>query len=59
MEKTIHVTIRSVYGRDNVYPACEMSRLLCDLAGSKTLTESMRSTLVRQHGWAIIIDSRV
>lgn len=59
MDNSIHVTIRSVYGRDNYYPACEMSRLFCDLAGSKTLTESMRSTLVRQHGWAIIIDSRI
>lgn len=35
---SITVTIKTVYGNDLIYPACEKSRLFAELAGSKTLT---------------------
>ena len=34
----LHVTIKSVYGTDTVYPNCTRSKLLSQLAGQKTLT---------------------
>ena len=36
----IHVIIKSVYGREMVYPDCINSRLLCDIARQSTLTEN-------------------
>ena len=37
--KKIVVIIKSVYGVDKVYPACENSRRFAEIAGTKTLTE--------------------
>ena len=34
----LHVTIKSVYGNEAVYPNCTKSKLLSQLAGQKTLT---------------------
>jgi hypothetical protein len=34
----ITVEIKSVYGEDKVYPACENSRRFAEIAGTKTLT---------------------
>lgn len=35
----IKVTIRSAYGQERVYPACDHARLLARLAGTTTLTQ--------------------
>ena len=35
----ITVTIKSVYGVDKMYPACENARRFAEIAGTKTLTE--------------------
>lgn len=34
----ITVRYREVYGRPTIYPACAQSRLLAEIAGTKTLT---------------------
>lgn len=34
----IHVRIRNVYGNELVYPACDTSKALAELAGHKTFT---------------------
>ncbi len=34
----ITVTIREVYGKRTVYPACDKARLFADLLNTKTLT---------------------
>ena len=34
----ITVTIKSVYGVDKMYPACENARRFAEIAGTKTLT---------------------
>jgi hypothetical protein len=36
----IHVIVKSVYGREMIYPNCVNSRLLCDIARQETLTEN-------------------
>ena len=34
----LHVTIKSVYGNEAVYPTCTKSKLLSQIAGTKTMT---------------------
>jgi hypothetical protein len=36
---TITVTVKNVYGNRTVYPACDVSRKLADLIGTKTFTD--------------------
>lgn len=36
---TIKIEIRSVYGKDTVYPACPDARRFADIAGTKTLCD--------------------
>lgn len=33
------VTVKNVYGNRTIYPACEVSRKLADLIGTKTFTD--------------------
>jgi hypothetical protein len=35
----ITVEIKSVYGNRSIYPACSKSKLLADIAGTKTFTD--------------------
>jgi hypothetical protein len=53
MTKQIFVTIRNVYGNDTIYPACDQSRLLADLAGHKTLTAS-DLRIIRKMGYEVL-----
>lgn len=39
MTTTLKVTVKNVYGNDLIYPACEQSKLLCQLANAKTFTD--------------------
>lgn len=56
MDKSIVVKSRSVYGRDVIYPVCDMAKLFCRLANTKTLADSMVSTL-KADGWMIRVVS--
>ena len=51
----VMVTWREVYGQDLAYPASPMARLLCDMAGTKTMTHWMlrmaKSYDLKIHGW--------
>lgn len=38
MEQTIKVAIRSLYGKENIYPICETAMLLTRLARTTTIT---------------------
>lgn len=40
MTKQIFVNIRNVYGKETIYPACNQSKLLAELANHKTLTQA-------------------
>ena len=35
---TITISIRSVYGRESLYPVCETAQRFCALLNTKTLT---------------------
>ena len=35
----VQITIKSVYGRETIYPACKLAQGFAKLAGTKTLTE--------------------
>lgn len=35
---TLTIQIKNVYGVPRAYPACDRSRIFCDMLGSKTLT---------------------
>lgn len=37
-QENLRVRVKHVYGVKTVYPACEKSKLLCELIGSKSLT---------------------
>jgi len=43
--RTIFVDVRDVYGRETIYPACETSELLAQLAGTRTLTRAALRTI--------------
>ena len=36
---TLTVTVKNVYGNRTIYPACDVSRKLADLIGTKTFTD--------------------
>ena len=50
----ITVEVKNVYGNQSVYPACDTSRLLAQLAGTKTFTRSALDT-IKQLGYSITI----
>jgi len=37
-KRTIHVTLKNVYGEERIYPACEHSELLTAMLGQQTFT---------------------
>lgn len=47
----MHVTyyVRNVYGADLLYPASDTAQMLCEIAGTKTLTPATMATL-KAHG---------
>ena len=48
----LQVTIKNVYGEDKVYPACDQSRLLAQLAQTKTLTPPSLS-IIKALGYSL------
>jgi hypothetical protein len=53
--KLLKVRVKSVYGRDMVYPNCPQSTLFCELAQTKILTNRMIHTLQRA-GYKLLWD---
>jgi len=52
INKDIFVKVKSVYGVDRVYPACEVSELLAGLVGNKTFSrEHVR--ILREIGFVL------
>ena len=50
----ITVEIKSVYGNRAIYPACSKSKLLADLAGTKTFTNRALDS-IKALGYSIIV----
>jgi len=53
--KQIIVRIKNVYGKQTIYPVCELAALICSIAGKKTLTDN-DIRLLKNAGYKIIID---
>ena len=45
MKKELVIEVKSVYGNQKWYPACQESKLLTKLTGTKTFTDSHIATL--------------
>jgi hypothetical protein len=54
--QTITVQVRTVYGRETIYPACTVSVLLARLAGTTTITpEAMRT--IQALGYSVAVEA--
>lgn len=49
---TIKLSIKNVYGRELIYPACRVSELFCKLLNQKTLSESAVK-IIEQMGYRV------
>lgn len=58
MTNTIKVTIKNVYGKETIYPACEASKLFAALAGQKSLT-GREIKLIKELGYSIEVIQEV
>ena len=52
MDKLIKVEVKYSYGSERFYPKCNLSKMFCDIAGTKTLTHDIYS-IIRRNGYAI------
>lgn len=57
---TVQVTIKNVYGKRAVYPACETAEKLCRLLAAKTFTDQAIAQL-KDLGYAftVVQDQRI
>lgn len=54
----ILVEIKSVYGNDTIYPACEKASLFCAIAGTKTITDQTKN-LIKKLGYTITVNQAI
>lgn len=54
----IQVTIKNVYGNDLIYPVCETSKNLADLADKRTLTHR-EIKIIKRLGYSIEVVAAV
>jgi hypothetical protein len=48
----IDVTIKTIYGAERIYPACNQARLFCEIAGTHTLTRLVIAR-IKQLGYTV------
>ena len=46
----VEYIIRDVFGTETRYPANDAARLICELAGTKTITAAMRTAVLAYGG---------
>ena len=51
------VKIRQVYGNKVIYPACQLSRMVAQIAKTKTLTDDVIA-LLKRNGFAIEVEQQ-
>ena len=54
MDKQISITERNIYGETKFYPACDTSRLLCEVAKTKQVTASIIA-ICKANGFRVIV----
>ena len=52
----ITVQIKSVYGRDLVYPVCQTANVFARIAGTETLTDTV-VWYIKSLGYAVNVDN--
>jgi hypothetical protein len=52
MEKLIKVTIKTVYGKETIYPKNEEAKTFCELIGQKSLTRD-NIKLIKKLGYNV------
>lgn len=53
----VFVTIKNVYGREMVYPACPVTEIIASIAKTKTLSDNDLSA-IRKLGYEIAVKER-
>lgn len=48
----VTVEIKNIDGVEEMFPACPESQMFCDVAGTKTLTQTLQNILIKR-GWQI------
>lgn len=48
----VTVEIKNIDGVEEMFPACLESQMFCDVAGTKTLTQTLQNILIKR-GWQI------
>ena len=51
---TLYVKIKTVFGKEHLYPDCEESKFLCELCGTLTITDQMKRILI-QNGYQLAV----
>ena len=53
---TLVIQVKNVYGNTLIYPACDKSRLFCQLMGTKTLTD-LSVSVIKQLGYDFQVET--
>lgn len=51
----VTVKIKTVYGRETIYPACDITRTICQVAKRKTLSQ-FDINLLKHIGWTVNVE---
>jgi len=54
---TVFVTIKNVYGREMVYPACPVTEIIASIAKTKTLSDNDLAA-IKKLGYEIAVKGR-
>jgi len=52
----ITVRVKSVYGKQLIYPVCQTAQLLCSLTNAKTFTQEALAT-VKALGYTVTVET--
>lgn len=55
--KQITVDVRSIYGREAIYPACPVAETLAQLIGAKTFTRA-KLDLIKALGFTVTVKQK-
>jgi hypothetical protein len=52
MQKLIKIEVKYPHGTERYYPKCNISKMFCDIAGTKTITQDTIS-IIKRNGYTI------
>lgn len=53
--KQIKLIVREVFGREVFYPACDLSRMICELTGQKSI-DSEDLGILKRYGYSVELE---